>query len=110
MQSTLEDHLSFFHLQTSYSGMVLGHLDPFATFLWFFEVAVVCFISAPKILSLLWINEVLCGKAKKGCGSFHYMVSCECQRLDLMTQQAYSVALLILVVQAELVGESGLLP
>lgn len=62
-----------------------------------------CFISAPKILS--WINEVFCGKAKKGCGSFHYMGACDCQRLDFLP-----VALLTLVVQAELVRESGLLP
>lgn len=36
------------------------------------------------------LNEVFCGKARKGCGSFLYMVACDCQRLDLITQQASS--------------------
>lgn len=75
-----------------------------ATFLWYFGVAVAYLISAPKILIFSWINEVFCGKARKGCGSFLYMVACDCQRLDLITQQASSVVLLMLVVQAELVG------
>lgn len=53
-------------------------------------VSVAYFISAPKILIFSWINEMFCGKARKACGSFLYMVACDCQRLDLITLQASS--------------------
>lgn len=31
---------------------------------------------------------MFCGKAQKGCGSFHYMVACDWQRLDLLASSS----------------------
>lgn len=98
----------FFPWQIPYSGMVLGlflSLSP-PTFLCCSKLAVAGFIFAPKSLSLSWINGMFYVKGQKRSGSFRSVVGVTAKVWVYWLSRLLPIALLMLVAEAEPVGES----